>query len=51
MQKPVKEDEKKPYSPPRLIVYGTVRELTQHLRAGPTLDGGSFPLTHSSKVA
>lgn len=33
MQKPV-EDAKKPYSPPHLIVYGTVRELTQANTAG-----------------
>jgi len=37
MQKPV-EGAKKPYSPPRLIVYGTVRELTQANQAGGAHD-------------
>ena len=29
MVKPVKREEKKPYSKPKLTVYGTVKELTQ----------------------
>lgn len=29
MGKPVKREEKKPYSMPKLTVYGTVRELTE----------------------
>ena len=29
MLKPVKRDNKKPYSSPLITVYGTVRELTQ----------------------
>ena len=29
MAKPVKREEKKPYSKPSLTAYGTVRELTQ----------------------
>jgi hypothetical protein len=29
MGKPVKREQKKPYSKPKLTVYGTVRELTQ----------------------
>jgi len=37
MQKPV-EGAKKPYSPPRLIVYGTIRELTQANTAGGATD-------------
>lgn len=31
MDKPVNGQVKKPYSPPVLTVYGTVRELTQHV--------------------
>ena len=31
MDKPVNGQIKKPYSPPVLTVYGTVRELTQHV--------------------
>lgn len=50
MQKPVREGVKKPYSPPRLIVYGTVRDLTQHLFRGPGRDGGTYPYTHSTSV-
>lgn len=42
MQKPV-EGAKKPYSPPRLMVYGTVRELTQANTAGGKND--SAPVT------
>ena len=30
MDQPVKPEPKKPYIPPKLIVYGTVRELTLH---------------------
>ena len=29
MDKPVKQGGKKPYTPPILTVYGTIRELTQ----------------------
>ena len=37
MLKPVKRDNKKPYSSPIITVYGTVRELTQKigLRGNP----------------
>ncbi len=31
MDKPVKPEPKKPYSPPKVTVYGTVRELTLHI--------------------
>lgn len=44
MDKPVKPDPKKVYEPPRLIVYGTVRDLTR--QAVGTLhskDGGKIP--------
>jgi hypothetical protein len=30
MDKPAKPQSKKPYSPPKVTVYGTVRELTLH---------------------
>jgi hypothetical protein len=30
MDKPGKPEPKKPYSPPKVTVYGTVRELTLH---------------------
>ena len=43
MDKPVKPEPKKTYEPPRLIVYGTVRDLTQKVGIRATLDGGSFP--------
>jgi hypothetical protein len=31
MDKPVKPEPKKPYTPPKVTVYGTVRELTLHM--------------------
>jgi len=31
MDKPVKPEPKKPYTPPKVTVYGTVRELTLHV--------------------
>jgi hypothetical protein len=43
MDKPVKPDPKKVYEPPRLIVYGTVRDLTQKVGTRKTGDGGSRP--------
>lgn len=51
MQKPAREGVRKPYSPPRLIVYGTVRDLTQAVLRGPTTDSGRSPFNHSTKVA
>ena len=39
---------KKTYSPPRLTVYGTVRELTQKVGPRRTIDGGSSPATRTS---
>jgi hypothetical protein len=41
MLKPVKRDNKKPYSSPIITVYGTVQELTQKVGLTGTLDGGS----------
>ncbi len=40
MGKPVKREEKKPYSKPKLTVYGTVRELTQKIGNKSNKDGG-----------
>jgi len=50
MDKPVKRDLKKSYSPPHLIVYGTVRDLTEHLVKGPAKDSGKFPTSHTTSV-
>ena len=48
MGKPVKREEKKPYSKPTLTVYGTVRELTQRIGVRGNRDGGTrrTPRTH-----
>jgi hypothetical protein len=43
MLKPVKRDNKKPYSSPIITVYGTVRELTQKVGLRSRTDGGRFP--------
>ena len=43
MRKPVKLNNKKPYSPPIITVYGTVQDLTQMKGKNGTSDGGSFP--------
>jgi hypothetical protein len=40
MAKPVAPEPKKPYSAPKLTVYGTVRELTQAAGTAEQLDGG-----------
>jgi len=40
MAKPVAPGPKKPYSAPKLTVYGTVRELTQSNNARGGKDGG-----------
>jgi hypothetical protein len=41
MVKPVNGPIKKPYSPPVLTVYGTVRELTQHIGRHGSADHGA----------
>jgi len=41
MAKPVRGEPKKPYSKPRLIVFGTVRDLTQRVGTRGKLDGGT----------
>jgi hypothetical protein len=48
MVKAVKRETKKPYSKPKLTVYGTVRELTQRRGARGKIDGGprANPRTH-----
>jgi hypothetical protein len=48
MDKPVKPVLKKPYSPPTLTVYGTVRDLTQNVGTVGSLDGGGFPRNRSA---
>ncbi len=40
MDKPVKREAKKPYSKPKLTVYGAVRELTQTVGNRGNKDGG-----------
>jgi len=37
---PVAKEPKKPYSPPLLLVYGTVRDLTQSQGRNGSRDGG-----------
>jgi hypothetical protein len=43
MLKPVKRDNKKPYSSPIITVYGTVQQLTEKVGIRKTNDGGQFP--------
>jgi hypothetical protein len=40
MLKPVKRDNKKPYSSPVITVYGTVQKLTQSNGGNGSTDGG-----------
>jgi hypothetical protein len=44
MVEPDKRETKKPYSKPKLTVYGTVRELTQTVGHAGQLDGQRIPL-------
>jgi hypothetical protein len=48
MAKPVKREPKKPYTKPKLTVYGTVKELTQAQGNRGQRDGGGprTPRTH-----
>ena len=41
MAKPVRGEPKKPYSKPTLIVFGTVRDLTQKVGPRGRTDGGT----------
>jgi len=43
MDKPVRPDPKKTYEPPRLIIYGTVRDLTLKVGTHNAGDGGRPP--------
>ena len=43
MLKPAQRDPKKPYTSPKLSVYGTVKVLTQNMGLRHTRDGGSLP--------
>jgi hypothetical protein len=43
MAKTVAPGPKKPYSEPKLTVYGTVRELTQKVGRNGKTDGGRSP--------
>ena len=49
MLKPVKRDNKKPYSSPLITVYGTVQELTQHvgMRGKPDSPSPRSQKTHT----
>jgi hypothetical protein len=49
MVKSVKRETKRPYSKPKLTVYGTVRELTQSVGTHGNRDGGRPP-HHKSAV-
>jgi hypothetical protein len=46
MDKPVKPEPKKPYIPPKLVVYGTVRDLTLSQGRGGHLDNTPRSLLH-----
>jgi hypothetical protein len=50
MDKSVKPETKKPYSSPQLIVYGTVRELTQMVGASGMPDGGGGHQPHKTHI-
>ena len=47
MDNTVKQVDKKPYSPPHLIVHGTVRDLTKKVGPAHTGDGGKLPKTRT----
>jgi hypothetical protein len=50
MVKPVNGQIKKPYSPPILTVYGTVRDLTQHVGTKGAVDNTPKSLRHTTHV-
>jgi hypothetical protein len=51
MDKPVKPEPKKPYAPPKVIVYGTVRDLTLHIgRSGRPDNTPRNPRFNSTNV-
>jgi hypothetical protein len=39
---------KKPYRPPRLVVHGTLRDLTRAMKGGASADGGGSPKTKAT---
>jgi hypothetical protein len=43
MHKPVQRDPRKPYAPPKLSIYGTVKQLTKKMGLRHTRDGGGLP--------
>jgi hypothetical protein len=47
MDKPVEREAKKPYSPPTLVLYGTVRQLTQHVGTHGQTDRPPRTPTHN----
>jgi hypothetical protein len=44
MKQPSKRTVKKPYQPPKLLVYGDLAEMTKALGRSSKLDGGTKPL-------
>jgi hypothetical protein len=48
MDKSATQAPRKPYTPPLLTVYGTVRDLTQKVGPIHTGDGGKFPKNRTS---
>jgi hypothetical protein len=50
MAKPLNGEIKKPYSPPVLTVYGTVRELTQHVGRHGATDHPTEGIRNKSSV-
>ena len=45
MKSAPRTDKTKPYRPPRLVVYGTLRQLTMTAKGGKKSDGGGNPKT------
>ena len=45
---PVKNEPKKPYSPPTLTIFGTVLEMTKRIGSRGNADGGVFPRNRTS---
>jgi hypothetical protein len=50
MDKAERPEPKKPYTPPVLTVYGTVRDLTRSVGTHGSLDGGTFPAPFRTAV-
>jgi hypothetical protein len=43
MKQPLKRSTKKPYQPPKLLVYGDLAEMTRAVGTKSQLDGGTNP--------